>query len=189
MRVVAPSTELQLGNQQQARVDKDGNFTIVALPPGPHLIRSTNGGLRGWMLKSVSYDGRDITDTPIDLRSGQQLSRVALTFTDRISEINGTLTNDHGDPSPEYTVLAFSMDVSHWQPQSRHIMTARPDQTGKFRIRGLPAGDYWVTTVDPAEQGEWFEPTYLDDHRLAAVRVTVGDGESKTQNFRVRNQN
>ena len=97
--------------------------------------------MRGWTLKSVTYDGRDVTDRPIEIRSGQKLTNVLLTFTDKVTEINGTITTDRGDPSPDYTVLAFSTDNSFWRPQSRHIPTARPDQTGKFRIRGLPAGE------------------------------------------------
>jgi hypothetical protein len=64
-------------------------------------------------------------------------------------------------------------------------MTARPDQTGKYRIRGLPPGQYYVVTVDPTEQGEWFEPGYLDEHRAGASRITLGDGDVKTRDFKV----
>jgi hypothetical protein len=64
-------------------------------------------------------------------------------------------------------------------------MTARPDQTGKYKIRGLPPGPYYVATVDPSEQGEWFEPAYLDEHRNGATRVTLSDGDVKTQDFKV----
>jgi hypothetical protein len=188
IRITAPSLEPLVGGQPQARVDKEGHFTIEGVPAGAHLIRP-NGNTRGWVLKSVTVDGRDITDTPLELRSGQQLSNVALTFTNTLNEINGTLTNDQGAPVTEYTVLAFSADPSYWKAQSRHIMTARPDQTGKYRIRGLPQGSYYITTVDPGEQGEWFESTYLDEHRLAAARVTLGDGETKTQDFKVKSQN
>jgi hypothetical protein len=174
-------------NNSQARVEKDNTFKIVAVPAGAHLIRPT-GPLRGWSLKSVVVDGRDITDTPLELRSGQQVSRVAVTFTNQINEINGTLTNEQGMPVTEYTVLAFPMDSSFWRPQSRHIATARPDQTGKFRIRNLPSGSYYLATVDPAEQGEWFEAAYLEEHRLSAARVTLGDGETKTQDFKIRSE-
>ena len=83
-------------------------------------------------------------------------------------------------------MLAFPTDAALWRPQARQIMTARPDQTGKYRIRGLPPGDYYLTTVDPAEQGEWFEPAYLEEHRAGAQRVTLGDGDTKTQNFEVK---
>ena len=125
-------------NNSQARVEKDNTFKIVAVAAGAHFIRPS-GPLRGWSLKSVMLDGRDITDTPLELRSGQQVPRVSVTFTNQINEINGTLTSDQGTPLTEYTVLAFSMDSSFWRPQSRHIGTARPDQTGKFRLRGLPS--------------------------------------------------
>jgi hypothetical protein len=106
-------------------------------------------------------------------------------FTDQQNEINGTVTNEQGTALPDYTVLAFSTDPSLWRPLSRQIMTARPDQTGKYRIRGLPRGDYYLVAVDPAEQGEWFEPTYLDEHRAGAQQLTLGDGDVKTQNFKI----
>jgi hypothetical protein len=188
MRIAAPSTELQIGNASQARVEKDGTFLIVALAPGPHLIRPNGGGLRGWTLKSVISDGRDVTDSPIDIRSGQKLTNLVLTFTDKVTEINGTITTDRGDPSPDYTVLAFSTDPTLWRAQSRQIQTARPDQTGQFKMRGLPAGEYYVVTVDPAEQGEWFEAAYLDQHRTGAAQVNLSDGDTKTQNFKIRSQ-
>ena len=73
-------------------------------------------------------------------------------------------------------------------PQSRYIMTARPDQNGSYQLRGLPAGNYYVAIVDPAESGEWFEPSFLDAHRPGATRVSLGDGESKIQSFVARPQ-
>jgi carboxypeptidase family protein len=187
MRVAAPSTDNMIGGQAQGRVDKDGKFTIGGVQAGAHLIRP-GGQLRGWTLKAVTIDGRDVTDTAVELRSGQHLERVEMTLTDKTNEINGTLTGDQGAPVTEYTVLAFSTDSTFWQPQSRHIATARPDQTGHFRIRGLPAGDYYVTTVDPAQQGEWFEPAYLEEHRLGAARVALVDGDTKVQDFKIRTQ-
>jgi hypothetical protein len=46
-------------------------------------------------------------------------------------------------------------------------MTARPDQTGTYRIRGLPPGQYYLVAVGPAEQGEWFNPSFLDEHLVS----------------------
>ena len=56
---------------------------------------------------------------------------------------------------------------------------------GVDKIRTLPPGTYYVVTVDPAEQGEWFEAAFLDQHRVGAATVTLGDGDIKTQNFKV----
>jgi hypothetical protein len=187
VRISTPSTDQSIGGAAQGRVDKDANFTITGVQAGAHLIRA-NGQLRGWRLSSITINGRDVTDVPLQLRAGEKVSNVLVTFTDKTTEINGALTTTQGAPVTEYTVLAFSTDMSFWQAQSRHIATARPDQTGKFRIRGLPPGNYYLATVDPSEQGEWFEPAYLDEHRLGATRVSLGDGETKTQDFRIRTQ-
>jgi carboxypeptidase family protein len=185
IRITAPSTDQDTpGPQPSARVEKDGKFTLDGIPAGVHLIRPS-GNTRGWTLKSVTLNGRDIIDTPISLRSGESVGGVSIVFTDQLTEINGAVTDDHGVPVPDYTVLAFTTDASLWRPLSRQIMTARPDQTGKFKIRGLPPGDYYLTTVDPAEQGEWFEPAYLDEHRAGAVRLSLSDGDSKTHDFAV----
>ena len=184
-RITAPSTDQSdFGPQPNARVDKEGHFTISGVSAGAHLIRPSNGS-RTWLLQSVTIGGRDATDTPFQVRTGENIPNVTLVFTDKQSEINGTLTTENGTPVPEYTVLAFPADSTLWRPLSRQIMTARPDQTGKYRIRGLPPGDYYLATVDPSQQGEWFEPAYLDEHRTGAVRIGLSEGDVKTKDFKV----
>jgi hypothetical protein len=184
VRIAAPSLEQQ-ADGVQARPDKEGAFTIDAVPPGRHLIRPNSVPL-GWMLGSVTIDGRDVTDTPIDVKGDQLVSDVTVTLTDKVGELSGTITSDRGEPVTDYTVLAFTTNRTLWRPQSRHILTARADQTGRFRMRGLPPGEYYVVIVDPAQQGEWFQPAYLDEHRTGASRVALGEGESRTQDFKLR---
>jgi hypothetical protein len=186
IRITAPATDPDdnIGPQVNPRVNKDGTFTMDGVTPGSHLIRA-NGQLRGWNLKSVEINGRDVTDTPIEIRSNQKITNVVLTFTDKTSEIDGMLTDAQGQPVTEYTVLAFSTNSAHWRQQSRQIATARPDQTGMFKIRNLPAGEYYVIAIDPSEPGEWFDPQYLDQHRAGAARLTLADGAVANQDFRV----
>jgi hypothetical protein len=188
IRIAAPSTEPDenAGPNPNPRVNRDGTFTIDGVSVGTHLIRSNGGGgLRGWNLKSVTIDGRDVTDIPIAVRSGQRINNVVITFTDKINEITGSVTDAQGNAATEYTILAFSTNSAVWRPQSRQIATTRPDQTGAYRIRNLPTGEYYVVTVDPSEQGEWFDPAYLDQHRPGASRVALGEGDVKTQDLRV----
>jgi hypothetical protein len=183
VRITAPAADPNaFTNNAGARVEKDGRFTFDGVPGGPHFIRAS--GVRGWTLKSVTIGGREMIDTPIEVRSGEAITGVTLTFTDKLTQVSGTVTNDQGTPVADYTVLAFPTDATLWRPQSRQIMTTRPDQNGKYQLRGLPPGEYYMAVVDPAVQGEWFEPAFLDEQRPGAVRITLGDGDAKTQDFK-----
>jgi hypothetical protein len=165
------------------RVNDDGTFVIEDIAGGPRVLRGQ--APRGWTLASVTAGGREITDVPLDVIPGRRIPGVSVVFTDRISEISGTVTDQQGTPITDFTVLAFPTSHALWHPQSRHIMTARPDQTGRFQLRGLPPGDYYVAVVDPVESGEWFEPDFLNEHRPGAATVKLAEGETRTQDFKI----
>jgi len=184
IRITAPPADQGQFAANAGRVDKDGQFTFDGVPAGSRFIRAT--APRGWSLKSVLVAGREVIDTPIDVRAGETIRNVSLVFSDSQTQLSGTATTERGVPVTDYTVLAFPIDQNYWRPQSRYIMTARPDQNGSYQMRGLPPGDYYLALVDPAEQGEWFEAAFLDAHRPGATRVSLGDGESKNQDFKVR---
>ena len=167
----------------RARPDQDGRFTLQGVPAGRHWLRAEVPS--GWMLHSVLVAGREMIDEPLEVRTGQRLGDISLLFTDRLTEISGQILDARGGPVSDYTVLAFPTDPSLWHPQARHIATARPDQNGRYLIRGVPPGSYYVTTIDPVEPGEWFDPAVLERHQAAAARVVVGDGELRTQDFRL----
>jgi hypothetical protein len=183
-RVMAPPADFDgSGNGQTAIDARTGTFTIQGLAPGEHLLQAQSP--RGWTLKSALVDGRESVDRPFQLGPGQKLANVTLVFTDRITEVAGTVADGRGAPVTDYTVLAFPDDESLWRPQSRHIMTARPDQNGRYQLRGLPAGRYFLAVIDPAVQGEWFEPAFLQAQRSGAKQILLGEGESKTQDFAI----
>ena len=140
-RIIAPAADPgdSIGPQANARLDKDGRFTLTGLPAGLHFLRA-GGNARGWTLKSVTVGGRDVTDTPIELRSGETVGNVTIVFTDKVNEINGQVMGGQGTPAAEYTVLAFSTEASYWRPQSRQIATTRPDQTGQVPNPHAAAG-------------------------------------------------
>jgi protocatechuate 3,4-dioxygenase beta subunit len=183
-RVTAPSTKPDGTGNGQTQLDaRTGTFNMDGLAPGEHILQVQTP--RGWSLKSVTIDGRDLTDIPFELKSGQKITTVALVFTDKITQIQGTVADTKGDPVTDFTVLAFAQDESLWRPQSREIMTARPDQNGQYQIRGLPSGQYYIALVDPTAPGEWFDPAFLTAQRVGAQRIQLADGDVRTQDFTI----
>jgi protocatechuate 3,4-dioxygenase beta subunit len=165
-------------NTSGSRAEKNGAFQINGLLPGRHYIRVNGQG--SWSLQSVSVAGRDVTDEPVDLKSGQNVDSVSIVLTDRSTQVTGTVRDAEGNPVQQITVIAFSADQQYWHSQSRQIQAVRVDQSGVFHLRGLPPGDYSVAAVDDAEEGEWFDPSYLEGIRTGAKRLSLSEGESAT---------
>src|SRR5262245_44545068 len=101
-------------------------------------------------------NGRDVLDFPLEVRPNEEIGGALLTFGDRTQEVTGTLQDPSGRPTPDFTIIVFASDKQYWLPQSRRIVSARPDTTGRFTVRGLPPGDYRISAVTDVETGEWF---------------------------------
>ena len=167
----------RLGNVE-GRINEDGRFEIQNVPGGPRLIRA-RGVPDGWTLKSVYLDGQDVIDKPFDFSGVARVDGVSLVFTDQVSRITGHVQDREGAPLTDFTVVAFQFYDSLWQPRSRYIRAARPDQNARYEIAGLPAGSYLLAAVDAVQEGEWFDPRFLRQLRTDGIPVSLADGESK----------
>jgi hypothetical protein len=167
------------------RVEKNGAFAIANLQPGLHSIRVGGGGQGApWTLKSVTVGGTEVADVPFELKPGQNVDNVTVVLTDRTTDLSGTVRDAQSAGAGGVTVIAFATESQYWRAQSRRIATARTGQNGAYRIRGLPPGDYYVIAVDDVEQGEWFDPAYLDSVKDKATHVTLQENDKKTLDLR-----
>jgi hypothetical protein len=73
-------------------------------------------------------------------------------------------------------------------PRSRRIDAVRPSSDGRYRITGLPAGDYRLATVIDPEPDRWFDPEFLGQLLSASIPIALGEGEQRTQDVRVGGQ-
>jgi len=132
-----------------------------------------------WMVKSIVVGPTDVTDGAFELRGTEQITNARIVLTDRVSELNGTVTV-RNEEAKDSSVIVFADDAALWTFPTRYVRMSRADAQGHFTLRGLPAGTYLVAAVDYLEEGEWQDPEFLERLREPATRVSVRDGETKT---------
>lgn len=164
-----------------AQIDGTGRFTLADLLPGQYVIQVNTP--RGWTVRNVYLDGRDVTDQPVEVKGGENSEGFRIVFSDRVSGLSGAVHDANAAPVAGVTVIAFPTDAGMWRP-TRRIQAVRTDQNGAYSFNNLPPDEYFVVTTGDVEQGEWFDPSYLESVREKGVRVTIGEGELKVQNLK-----
>jgi hypothetical protein len=166
-------------------VQPDGTFQFDGIGAGHWRLSATLPA--GWTLGSAMLDGRDTLDGSLAIAHTQPISGLRVTVTDRPTELSGQLTDASGHPTSEYSILAFATDRSLWTSAPRRVSGAvRLSSDGRYRITGLPAGDYYLAAIvdfDPVQLGD---PSFLESLIGASAKFTLSDGERKTQDLHLR---
>jgi hypothetical protein len=147
--------------------------------PGRYVIQPTE--YSGWFVKSVTLDGKDITDQAFDLQT--DVTSLVVTFTDRASRVSGTVRGPHGALSADASVLAFPVDPARRSGQGsspRNMRSTRTSRTGAYAFDNLPPGDYFVIAIDGASTEGWRDPATLEALAREATKLTVVAAEPKT---------
>lgn len=168
------------------RIQDDWSFE-VKIPRGITLLRLA-AAPAGTGLKSVTLDGVDVVDSGMDLRSVSEVQELEVVLTSRLTEVTGTVTRRDGVAVKDFIVLAFAQDAERWQFQSRYFGSTRSDSEGRYRLRGLPPGDYFFAAVESIEQGQATDPEFLRHLVDIAAKATLGDGESKSFDLKLLSQ-
>ncbi|MGE3276536.1 MAG: carboxypeptidase regulatory-like domain-containing protein [Vicinamibacterales bacterium] len=140
-----------------------------------------------WTLKAAFVDGTDVVETGFEATTERDIEGLEIVLTRRRTELTGTLTDDDGHVAREATVLVFPSDPARWTPMSRYFSSARPDQNGRFVIRGLPPStDYRIVAVDDTvDLRETRSPEYLESVLDIALPLSLAEGETKVQHLRI----
>jgi hypothetical protein len=167
-----------------AKVEQDGTFRLQ-VQGGERLFRVMNLPPT-WMLKTVTLNGDDITDRPMEFKGNEEVTGLQIVVTDRVPEVNGKVTTARGEPTRDYTVVIFPEDSKKWGFPSRYIRSGRADQDGMFRIRALPPDEpYLAVAVDYLEDGEGGDPEFLEQIKDRAMRLSITDGEIKALDLKL----
>lgn len=176
----APGSTMFGGSQMSGRVEPDGQFTIRGVGAGRYIVSVT-----GPYTRSAITNGQDVLDIPLEFDGNEDVNNLVVTMTDQVSELTGTFTPADGENITDVTVLVVPTDDRYWLPGSRRIATASLNPAGVYRLRGLPAGSYFIAVLTDFEQGTQYDRVFLKDLMTTpGVSVTIGEGEKVTRDLR-----
>jgi hypothetical protein len=66
------------------------------------------------------------------------------------------------------------------------VRATRPSTQGTFSFADLPAGDYLLAVVTDLDPRTWRQSDFLEQIASAGVKVSLAEGQTKTQDLRVR---
>jgi hypothetical protein len=179
-------------------VDPFGDHQMASMSGGPPVTRDDwtfeLPGLRGrgfiragtmsdWQMKRVRREGVDVTDTPLDFAT--DVDGLEIELTQRLATVSGGVSDDRGGVALDATVIVFADDPAKWGPHSRFIESARPDQQGRFTIRGLPPGRYVAIAVGYLQPGEERDQDLLEGWRQRGTPFTLSEGETHALDLRL----
>ena len=176
----------------QAEIGPDWSFRIRGL--GGTCSAEPRGMFGRWMLKAVIVNGENLLDGSITFQPGQQFRNVQVVVTDRQSSMVFQVSDENGQTTREYVIVAYPVDKERWTNGVRIYMPppiSNPDMPRG--VTGLPApaapppprpqmltavriGAYYVVAVDDMEAEDSRDPAVLDLLRSSATRVTVSEG-------------
>ncbi len=170
-----------------ATVRADGTFSVTDLIPDDYQLVVSGPALTGgaWWLRAATWRDRDLLDAPIRVEPNVDVSGIALVLSDRHTELSGTLTTASGAPASDVFVIAYPAPAALRTPRSRRIQAVRPDSSGRFVIRNLPAGEYLIGALTDVDEGQWNDAGFLDGLVASSVKISLADGEKKVQDLQV----
>lgn len=161
-----------------AAIHDDFSFRLETWPG--RVLLGSGGTVPGWSIKSVRLGGVDVTETGFDL-GADGVRNVEVELTDVVSEISGLVVTRDGQPTRGACAVVFSQDAEKWPVIGRGANGSCPDLAGRYRVRPLRPGAYYIVAVSSSafETGEWSDPEFLNSVRDRSLSFTIEPGEQK----------
>jgi hypothetical protein len=187
LQIMASSTEPGMGMPGigARTVQADGRFQLEGIF-GESRVWIPNLP-RGWMIKSMTYKGVEISDRPVEFTADEGPLRIVIT--NRLTVLTGTVSRNDAVSLTDYAVLVFSADPNRGRSMSS-MRVVRPNEQGIYRIEALAPGDYHVAAFDVTAYEALDEEARGSDEfrervRSLSQRAQIVDGQTLTLNLKL----
>jgi hypothetical protein len=181
-----PSVELQsttpgLGGTGMGFLQEEGTFRIDTVRPGQYLFR-VEILPEGIYIKSARTGGLNALVDPVDMGEGDATLDIVLAR--GAGEVSGFVRNERGEPEANVTVTLWPTVAVPGRPYSGTISTIT-DQTGSYRLRRIPPGDYHLAAWNASERGLLSSHAFLTLFNSRTAKVEVEEGARLTVEAKV----
>ena len=134
----------------------------------------------GWIVKSIRYQGTDITDLPTTFAPGHDPRALEIVLTNRAADVVARVVDSAGRPRTDAAVVLFPVDPARWigtvTAPSMQMVINDLIQTGLHR-----PGDYYVAALAPddAERLGIMRERAFEVLSKIASKITLADSEHR----------
>jgi len=125
--------------------------------------------------RSATLAGRSIDDEGLEIQN-EDIAGLVLTFTDKTTEVSGTVMDIRNQPDPGALVVVLPADTQAWRQSvvtPRRVRSVRTGAGGTFLFRDLPPGEYFLGAVSDAAVSNWSDTRTLDAISRVSIRISV----------------
>jgi hypothetical protein len=147
-----------------AQVKPDGTFRIPRIVPNRYSVQ-VDGLPDNVYVKSVHFEGRDITGQDLDLASGAG-GALEIVLSPDAAGIAGIVRAADGEAAAGATVQVCAGDDT--------VKYVSSDENGQYKVGGLPPGDYRVLAWEEVDPGLSLDAAFRShfESQTAAVKLS-----------------
>lgn len=164
--------------------DAQGQFRWSRLPRGRTVV-SVLRAPAGFYLREIRYSGQTQPDDAFVVDPAASSQTLELVLDNKPSAITGVVEDNDNPVNQPYVVAVkwpASLDMA-----PKHRISGSAD--GKFRIAGLPPGEYRVLAVSDANKDKLSEPGVLERLLPYAEKVTLDRGAAQDVHLKLVDPN
>jgi protocatechuate 3,4-dioxygenase beta subunit len=162
-------------------VSADGAFTLQNVAPGDYRV-IVQGLPRNAYIKMARFGAADALQQGLVV-DGSRSGALDVLVSGNTGSIEGVVQDERQNPSANSQVVLVPDPTKRHRPDLyRSINT---DASGKFRLDGIPPGDYKVFAWEDVETGAWQDPDFLNRYEEAGRVVRMAENGQATAELRV----
>jgi len=172
---VLPSTGSSSGAAE------DGSFTMTDVAPGDFRVQVGGLGSTGYV-KSMRMGNDDVLDGGLHIRTAPENPLEIVIGLDA-GAIQGTVVNTRQQALPNRRVtLIPDVRLRHRADLYQSVQT---DSAGRFRLQGIPPGNYKLFAWEGIETGAWLDAAFIRDYEDRGTTVSVRPAGSENMQLTV----